>query len=37
MVLGYSGAEASRAVSAVYSDNMDLETIVKQSLKKMIK
>jgi len=37
MVLGYSGAEASRAVSAVYSDNMDLETIIKQSLKKMIK
>ncbi|HHW46994.1 MAG TPA: Holliday junction branch migration protein RuvA [Clostridiaceae bacterium] len=37
MVLGYSGAEASRAVSKVYSDNMDLETIIKESLKQMIK
>jgi len=37
MVLGYSGVEATRAVSKVYSDNMDLETIIKESLKQMIK
>lgn len=37
MVLGYSGVEASRAVSSVYSDDMDLETIVKNSLKQMVK
>ena len=33
MVLGYTALEASRAVSAVYSDEMDLESIIKSSLK----
>lgn len=33
MVLGYTSAEASKAVSAVYSEEMDLETIIKNALK----
>ncbi|MFZ5989995.1 MAG: Holliday junction branch migration protein RuvA [Bacillota bacterium] len=33
MVLGYTSAEASKAVSAVYSEDMDLETIIKNALK----
>jgi len=33
MVLGYTALEASKAVSAVYSDDMDLESIIKNSLK----
>jgi len=33
MVLGYTPIEASRAVSAVYSDDMDLESIIKNALK----
>jgi len=33
MVLGYSAVEASRAVSSVYSDDMDLESIIKSALK----
>lgn len=33
MVLGYTPLEASRAVWAVYSDDMDLETIIKNALK----
>lgn len=37
MVLGYTPAEASRAVSAVYSDDLDLETIIKNSLKGLIR
>jgi len=35
MVLGYTALEASRAVSSVYSDALDLETIIRDSLKKM--
>jgi Holliday junction DNA helicase RuvA len=37
MVLGYTPAEASRAVAAVYSDELDLETIIKNSLKSLIR
>jgi len=37
MVLGYSPAEASRAVASVYSDAMDLETIIKSSLKNLVR
>jgi Holliday junction DNA helicase RuvA len=37
MVLGYTALEASKAVSSVYSDDMDLESIIKHSLKSMIK
>jgi len=36
MVLGYTALEASRAVSAVYSDGLELETIIKNSLKRLI-
>ncbi|HHV96911.1 MAG TPA: Holliday junction branch migration protein RuvA [Clostridiaceae bacterium] len=36
MVLGYTALEASRAVSAVYSEELDLEDIIKNSLKKLI-
>lgn len=35
MVLGYTALEASRAVSAVYSDEMDLEAVIKGALKSM--
>jgi Holliday junction DNA helicase RuvA len=37
MVLGYTQGEASNAVSGVYSDEMDLETIIKNSLKSLVK
>lgn len=37
MVLGYTPVEASRAVAAVYSDELDLETIIKNSLKSLIR
>jgi Holliday junction DNA helicase RuvA len=37
MVLGYTPLEASRAVSAVYSEDMDLESIIKSSLKGLAK
>ena len=37
MVLGYTAIEANRAVSAVYSDDMDVESIIKNSLKQMAK
>ncbi len=37
MVLGYTQGEASNAVSAVYSDEMELETIIKNSLKSLVK
>jgi Holliday junction DNA helicase RuvA len=37
MVLGYTAIEASRAVSAVYSEDMDLETIIKGSLKSLVR
>lgn len=35
MVLGYTALEASKAVSAVYSEEMDLESIIKSSLRGM--
>lgn len=35
MVLGYTAVEASRAVSAVYSDDTDLEVIIKGALKNL--
>lgn len=37
MVLGYTPLEASRAVSAVYSDEMDLESIIKSALKGLVR
>ncbi|NJD01150.1 MAG: Holliday junction branch migration protein RuvA [Ruminiclostridium sp.] len=37
MVLGYTAVEASRAVSTVYSDDMDIETIIKSSLKNIVR
>lgn len=37
MVLGYTPVEASRAVAAAYSDELDLETIIKNSLKGLIR
>lgn len=33
MVLGYTANEASQAVLAVYKDDMDLETLIKNSLR----
>jgi Holliday junction DNA helicase RuvA len=33
MVLGYTHYEAGRAVAAVYSEDMDLEVIIKNALK----
>lgn len=37
MVLGYSPAEANKAVSAVYTEDMDIETIIKNALKGLAK
>lgn len=37
MVLGYTALEASKAVSAVYSEDMDLEAIIKDSLKGLVR
>ena len=37
MMLGYTALEASRAVSAVYSEDMDLESIIRGSLKGLAK
>ncbi len=37
MVLGYTALEASRAVSAVYSEEMDLEAIIKNALKGLVR
>ena len=37
MVLGYTAGEASRAVSAVYSEEQDLETVIKNALKGLIR
>lgn len=37
MVLGYTPAEASRAVASVYSDELDLETIIRNSLKGLMR
>ena len=33
VVLGYTAPEASKAVASVYSDDMDLESIIKNALK----
>jgi len=37
MVLGYSQAEANRAVASVYSDGLELEEIVRKALKGLMK
>ncbi|MCR4434908.1 MAG: Holliday junction branch migration protein RuvA [Clostridiales bacterium] len=37
MVLGYTPLEASRAVSAVYSEDMDLESVIKKALKGLVR
>jgi len=37
MVLGYSQVEAARAVASVYSDDLDLETIIKNALKGLMR
>ena len=37
MALGYTPLEASKAVSSVYSDEADLETIIKSALKGLIR
>ena len=37
MGLGYTPVEASRAVAAVYSDELDIETIIRNSLKGLIR
>ncbi|MCX8129382.1 MAG: Holliday junction branch migration protein RuvA [Clostridia bacterium] len=37
MVLGYTPLEASKAVSAVYSEDMDLEQIIKSALKGLVR
>lgn len=37
MVLGYSHIEASRAVASVFSDDMDLESIIRNALKGLVR
>lgn len=37
MVLGYSHVEASHAVSSVYSDELDLESIIRNALKGLVR
>lgn len=37
MVLGYTPLEASRAVSAVYSEEMDLEAVIKSALRGLVR
>ena len=37
MVLGYSQAEASRAVASVYSDELGLEEIIRNALKGLVR
>lgn len=37
MVLGYTAVEASRAVSAVYSEDMELESVIKGALKNLMR
>ncbi len=37
MVLGYTPLEASKAVNAVYSEDMDLELIIKSALKGLVR
>ena len=37
MVLGYTPLEASRAVSAVYAEDMDLESVIRGALKGLVR
>lgn len=37
MVLGYTPIEASKAVAAVYSEEMDLESIIKSALRGLVR
>lgn len=37
MVLGYTAFEASKAVAAVYSDELDLEAIIKGALRNLVR
>lgn len=37
MVLGYSHMEASRAVASVFSDELDLESIIRNALKGLVR
>lgn len=37
MVLGYTPLEANRAIAAVYSEDLDLETIIKNALKGLMR
>ena len=37
MVLGYTPVEASRAVASVYSDELDLESIIRNALKSLMR
>ncbi len=37
IVLGYTPVEANRAVAAVYSHEMDLETVIKRALKELVR
>lgn len=37
MVLGYTPLEASKAINAVYSEDMDLESIIKSALKGLVR
>ncbi|HEY9059937.1 MAG TPA: Holliday junction branch migration protein RuvA [Pseudobacteroides sp.] len=37
VVLGYTPLEASKAVNSVYSEDMDLESIVKNALKSLVR
>jgi len=37
IVLGYSPAEAAKAVSGVYSESMDVESIIRNALKSLVR
>jgi len=37
MVLGYTASEANKAVASVYMDNMDIETVIKNALKALVR
>lgn len=37
IVLGYTAAEASKAVASVYSDDMELEDVIKNALKGLVR
>ncbi len=37
MVLGYNQAEAARAVSSVYSEDLELEAVIKAALKNLVR